>query len=645
MPAVLGDFLAAADEHLEAAMVVGDGQVPHLHTVARELHRLIAVMSRCADDLAPFDKAEAVGRNDLQAWERAVIDTSEALHAAEVCLRRTSDETGDPTDATVTWRARKLAAATAQLTAGRDLLHTHLASRPDGLTQDRSEWAPVVTSLPATRALTNEITRWSRQLAPFTAWLAGSATSYALRHTPGHAVTVTVRDNLADASQWLQAAGSSALPALDADPVRPSDTELLCAIPLAAVPHRHRPSSTGESVAKLCYGITVSASRLRAAFRDSKEPAKWSPNVTSGAWQWMAQAAAVTSHLSELALRSLATRASQLPDVPVTEAQLTNAADRMIGMRAAWQKVDQMWDDIVTETRLLQTPAMAEASDLVLRMGRLVWDNPQWTPVRSDRSRRRTPVTLARGATGISAVVTAAHQAVDALARMAMTDIEAISAAEHAGRLYVPTRSLSDDYDVPRPFAPAPAAPCRALQDAYRGALDASTEAAQALDGLALAARTPSVMLALARAAIPVQSRRRGSLSQSDDDFRDPMPADTRFMHSRASTGQAGLLEKAITDRGCHDPIILFRAAAIDDAARQLIKHAETETPESGSPDALETTQHTTSRAADLAAQGFPCSPLTGPSAGTSQTQPANPPIPRAVPRSSFQSHNSRRHS
>ena len=30
------------------------------------------------------------------------------------------------------------------------------------------------------------------------------------------------------------------------------------------------------------------------------------PDVTSGGWQWMAQAAAVTCHLSELALRSLA---------------------------------------------------------------------------------------------------------------------------------------------------------------------------------------------------------------------------------------------------------------------------------------------------------------------------------------------------
>ena len=76
-----------------------------------------------------------------------------------------------------------------------------------------------------------------------------------------------------------------------------------------------------------------------------------------------------------------------------------------------------------------------------------------------------------------------------------MTDIEAVEAAEQAGRLYVPTRSLSDDYNVPRPFTSAPAARCRALQDAYRFALDASTEAAQALDELSVAARGPSMAL------------------------------------------------------------------------------------------------------------------------------------------------------
>jgi hypothetical protein len=49
----------------------------------------------------------------------------------------------------------------------------------------------------------------------------------------------------------------------------------------------------------------------------------------------MAQAAAVTCHLSELALRSLVTRASELADGPVSGSQLDEAANFMTGMHAA----------------------------------------------------------------------------------------------------------------------------------------------------------------------------------------------------------------------------------------------------------------------------------------------------------------------
>ena len=82
--------------------------------------------------------------------------------------------------------------------------------------------------------------------------------------------------------------------------------------PLSRLP-RQPLGAAAESVAELCDGITVSASRLRAAVHRGQDQASWSPDVTSGAWQWMAQAAAITSHLSELALRCLAERAGQLP--------------------------------------------------------------------------------------------------------------------------------------------------------------------------------------------------------------------------------------------------------------------------------------------------------------------------------------------
>lgn len=101
-------------------------------------------------------------------------------------------------------------------------------------------------------------------------------------------------------------------------------------------------------MAELCDGIAISASRLRAAARGSKERAMWSPNVTSSGWQWMAQAAAVTSHLNELMLRSLAVRVRQFAGPDKNGTRLNAAADSMADMRAAWRQVDQVWDMMIT---------------------------------------------------------------------------------------------------------------------------------------------------------------------------------------------------------------------------------------------------------------------------------------------------------
>jgi len=643
VPAVFGDFLAAGTEHLEAAVVVGDGQVTQLPEVAWGLHQLVVVMSHYLDDLAPYDEIEASGRADLHAWERVVIDADAALHAAADHLRQMAEQFGGHADPAASWRARHLAGAATQLTAGRDLLHSHLATGLNGVTRGRSEWALVVTSLPVTRALASEIARWSGQLAPFTAWLAGSAMTHSPRLMPGQATAAAIYDGLASASQWLQVAGTAVLPAAYADPAPAADTELLRAIPAAMVPRRLRPGVAEESVTDLCHGIAVSATRLRAAVRGSPERAAWSPGATSGGWQWMAQAAAITSHLSELTLRSLATRAGQLPVAPAAAAQLHDAAGRLVPMRDAWRHVDQSWDNLITESRLLQTPVMTEASDLLLRMGRLVWDNPHWTPARADRGPQRLPAMLAPGTDAINDVLAAAHQAIDAISCVAMADLKAVAAADRAGRLYVPTRLLSDEDNVPRRFATAPLAQFRTLQDAYRAALDASAGARLALDEIAVAARTPSMTLALARAAAAVQSRRRAW--PYNDNLIDLPPYHSPFRNSRASTGGAGPLERAIKDQQVSDPVIVLRAVAIDNAAERLMEQADATPTASGPPERRENWQRAVRRAALLADESFPLSPVTRPPTDTQRIRPDNQPSPPAISRPSSPSKHSGRRS
>jgi len=612
--AVFGDFCAAADEHIAAAVLAGNAQVTLLAPAAEGLCRLVAVLSRYCGDLAPCDEVEASGRNDLQAWERAVIDAGTALRIAEDRLRRGAAETAGDQTGTAPQRARHLAAAATELRAGRDLLHTHLVTDPAGLARGRSEWVTVVTSLPVLRALGNEIGRWSRQLAPLAALLASAA-----QHTApgghGHNAPLTARSEFASASGWLEAAGAAVRAALDIDPVRTSDTELLYAIPAAMAPQRQRPSPAEGSVAELCDGIAISASRLRSGMRDSGERARWSPTVTSGGWQWMAQAAAVTCHLSELALRSLATRASDLASLPISQTQLDAAADSMAGMRTAWQQVDHLWDEMITERKLLQTFVMTDASDLVLRLGRLVWDNPHWTPAHAQRAPLRSPAVMAPRAADVTAVMAAVHQAIDALAVVAKADGQAVDAASAAGRLYVPTRSLPGEYDVPRPFAPAPLTRCQVLHETYGLALDATLMTARTLDELAVAAGAPSKVLALARATSLVQSPQPGNQNQSGDATPPGrLPAGASFRESRTSTGRAGPVEQTIRDYGVSDPIVLLRAAAIDNAAWRLITQAENAAEMPNPSGTSKGQRRIVGTPAQLAAQSFPHDTLARPS-------------------------------
>lgn len=529
--------------------------------------------------------------------------------------------------------ARHLADAGTRLAAGRDLLRTHIMLGPDGLARELSEWASVVTSLSVMRGLGNEMAVWSAQLAPFTVRLAGLAPHRISRGRIDQSFALSSREELANASQWLRAAGAALRPALNADAVRPADTELLRSISAAFPPRQLPMGPATESIVALCHGITVSASRLRVAAYRGRDRTSWAPDVASGGWQWMAQGAAITCHLSELALRSLAARTEKLTELPVTPVQLHRAADAMTGMREAWQRVDLVWNTVITEHRLLSTPAMSEASDLLLRMGRLVWDNPQWTPARAHGGRRRTPAALAPRVGVFTAVVSAVHQAADALARVAVTDITTVEAAARNGRLYVPTRSLPAGYDVPRAFAPALIGNVLEVRDAYLAAAEASVQAARELDEIAIALPAPSKALALARAAELVQTRQRGGRSVwPDEDGSSYAPrAGVSFDHSRASTGLPGPVERAVRQRRAYNPVFLLRAVAIDNAARHLIGQAENESA-SLKPGAQENTDGTrhVHHAAQLAAQSFPLDAVLSQSVNESNSRPGNTPSDQA---------------
>jgi hypothetical protein len=588
--ATFGDFLRQAGQHLDAAAPGSQDELAD--PAVRELRRMVTGMTRFLDDRTPVDVIEAFSWTGLSVWERAVIDTRAALHQAASCLTEGIGVAGGAEGAPEN-QARSLAATAASLAAGRDLLHTHLTVTVQEMWQHRSDWAPVLASPPVTRALTDQVARWSRQLAPIAAGLASAG----MTGTPDLAAR---REALQVASQWLRTAGAAVRPAQAAEPVIADDIRLLHAVPAAQPPGRLPPGGA-ESVTELCAGITVSAQRLRAAVSATARQPPQAPGRTAATWRWTARAIAVTGHASELALRSLAGHRDQPGNLPGGEMLFQAAAEAIAQSWVAWRQVGVAWNGLTTETRGHVSPAVPEISDLVLRTGRLTWDDPQWTPARTSGAAPRDLTNQAPSDASIAAVIGALHEAADAFAQVAAADLKAATTADRAGRLYVTTRSLPGAYDIPRPYATAPADRTEPLLHAYQAAVQASTHAADTLADLALASNAPSSTLALARAA--ARPRHVSGLEESVHPGR-AAPGDRR----EARPAERGPVERAVRSLQVADPILLLRAAAIDNAARQLIAQAEQAARPSGQQanDAPAVRRSAAGSAARLAAKDTP---------------------------------------
>jgi hypothetical protein len=257
-----------------------------------------------------------------------------------------------------------------------------------------------------------------------------------------------------------------------------------------------------------------------------------------------------------------------------------------------------MWQVITTDTQTAATPATVETDDLVLRMGRLAFANPGWTPAVRQRASRKPPHLLAPDHASLITVLDAVHRAADAIARMAEADLAAVGIVGDAGRLYMPNTVLWDEHAQARNFAAAPPDRVMLLRDVYQVIVNASKRAAEALDGLALNARTPSKILALARQVTatgtpdhtldlavlaprlkaftqPKRTRTRQPDKAHHDQHPGPpetAPAPTSEPAStEAPQIRRGPFESRVRALASADPGLLLRAAAIDKAGHDLI--------------------------------------------------------------------------
>src|SRR5579871_2773112 len=239
--ATFGEFLHAARRFTEPEEV--GGRVTGRHDivgVSHSLARVVATMSRYVDDvIASYRMLPSAKRSAEAAWALAASQAQEALINAARLLPP-QQGSGRPASSPASDLGRRLEATSVSLIAGRDLLQTHLAVRADGVQQQRSEWATVITSPAATRALLMEIADIARKIAPQVTDLA----LFASASGPG---TGQARRRLNAACQSLWTLHSSVQMAHRQRPASPAGRELLSAIPVNSLPPRRMPDGT-ESV-------------------------------------------------------------------------------------------------------------------------------------------------------------------------------------------------------------------------------------------------------------------------------------------------------------------------------------------------------------------------------------------------------------
>jgi len=549
---VFGEFLGPAGDHITAA-VSFRGELPYDAQcgVVGQLDRLVATLARYLADLP--DEPGLARRPERNAGTRNVAARL-ALGRAAQSLHHAAVGMADAGVGRVHPVVGHLSAAADYLAAGRDLLQTHFFVDPAGSRTDASYWAPVITSGPVTAALLAELADYARNLAP---WIASQSGARRI----GWGKLTSAQLALRSAEPWLQVAGTAIQAAQRAHYPLPART-LLAAIPANAPPPR-QPPIPGEPVRELCERTPVTAERLRYAAFTLTNRARW-PTTTSASWRRDALASAITSHSSELILRTLAERAGQLGLEADLQAQLHTAACGMAQAWKAWRAVTDWWDVITTghPRGARPTPIAIEIGDLALPTGRLGYRNPHWAPAYGNASLIRDPAGLAEAPGDVITVLAAVHHAADAISRIATADHAAVLDAA-GSQLYVPTRLLPENYDIPHPYAPAPRGYADALLAAYDTAIDATTHITTALDDLATAVDAPSSVLAAGRQASA--AARHDQHRQQDQHWASPP-------HVLAPV--PGRTEQALRKLQIRDPALLLRAAVIDQAAHDLVAEA-----------------------------------------------------------------------
>jgi hypothetical protein len=488
--AVFGDFIVPAGEHIAAAVSI-PGDIPDQARcgIIQQLNRLVATLARYLADIAPphcldFPDglsppmlATARARNALRRAAKVLGEGARALEG-------TNADASHPA-------VRHLSAAADHLAAGRDLLQSHFVEGPFGGWEGGWYWASALSSEPVTEALTGTLADCARRIAPWAARLSVTGTVDGV-------VPSAASLGLHAATRWLWVAGASVEAAQRQHPPSAAAQRLLAAIPPNFPSPRH-PPAMGETIPELCKQTAHTSERLRQLTWSFTRQARWSPAASSQFWRRNAFASAIVGHSAESVLRMLVRRANQLGMASDVRAQLHGAAAAVQHSWRVRRDLASEWDILSTGTRRdgSISPVAADLGDLVLRTGRIAYQDSQWSPA-SGAGVLRGPASLAPSHDDIGAVLAAVHHAMDAVARLLVEDYAAVCAAIADRRLYLPTRLMPAEYDIPRRYTPAPRERTDATLTGYENAINVDVRAVASLEQLAETLHTPSELLAVA---------------------------------------------------------------------------------------------------------------------------------------------------
>jgi hypothetical protein len=568
MAPLFGDFLTQAQGHVTAAVSVQDELPAEARSgVIRELDRLVTILARYLGDMAlAGDFPQGPQGEGPAGGTRAALDARIALRRSAQVLHGATGSMSDGDAGDSHPAAWHLARAAAQLAAGRDLLHTHFSNDPStGAWTRTSTWAKVIHSPQVTDALLSEIGGLAAKLAPWMVRLS-------LELPPDSPMPAVAGLTFHDSGRWLWAAALRLETRRHQEPPAEEGRLVLAAIP-ANLPPAYRPLTAENAVPGLCEGVITTAARLQYGAAAFARTARWSAQATSASWRHDSLASAITADTSEVIIRSLARRAASLGLHPAIQAHLDNSARALQLACTAWRAVTGEWDLLSTGTRKRAgiSPVAAEMDDLVLRIGRLAYRNPGWTPACGNASLARQAADLAPDADAVSTVLAAVHHVTDTLTHIAVTDRRCVRQAAADHRLYIPTRLLPDDYDIPRPYTPAPRSRMTALLNGYRLAVKTCTAATAALDDLALAAGATSRVLTAAHTTPAVTGYPRPAPGQVQADRTRDLLSSGQLP---ATPAQSGGIEDVVRDLQLTEPVLLLRAAALDEATRDLLAEA-----------------------------------------------------------------------